>query len=181
MSAAPTKFAPVRRQLDAYKESWMKDHEAAMQCQHTEEILAIGITLFDLLQRIEHGWRERVFRGEEEYNDHDNAVLLGFYRDWLTSTDSTLGSLAELERDFGKIEGAAECQDRAERVRQLLATWQPPSLSSAVGLREMQLDDQAAAELQALIDRAGGPETPPTRPLRRLPTADPSFLKKPTP
>jgi hypothetical protein len=172
----PTRFAPARRQLEAYEESWKRDHEAAMLCQDTEDLLAAGIMVVQLLYRTEQSWCDRVFRGVEAYDAADEAILLQCFRDWLAVTEAVLASLQAVERHLPPVSNRTEAEENAARVRLLLADWHSPTLSKAVGLRESQLTAEAAGDLRSILDRAPGPET--GRSLRRLPAADPSLLTK---
>lgn len=176
MSAVGTRLAPIQKQLEAYEESWREDHKAALRCRDVEEVLAVGTMIFQLIQRLEQSWRDRVFRGTEEYTAEEEAAIQRYYRAWLPLSEKVLSELLLLERPFGSVEGADELRRCTEQVREILSAWSAPQLSAAVGLREMQLDEQGARELRTLLDRAGTPETPPTRPLRRFPVADTSFL-----
>jgi hypothetical protein len=171
-------MSALRRQIAAYEESWKADHEAAMRCRDVEDVLAVGIMTFQLLERREQSWRDRVFRGTEDYRAEDDAATREGFDRWLATTEALLNRVAVLEQQFGSVEGAAELSRCAERARLLLAKWRAPALSAAVGLRESQLDPESAKTLQALLDRAGDAQTPPPRPLRRLPTAEASLLRK---
>jgi hypothetical protein len=181
MSTAEISFSPVQRQLAAYEEAWRADHDEALRCRVEEDLLAVGVMLFHLLRRIEQTWRDQVFRGLREYSPEEDAAHQQHYRNWLRTSETSLSRLLPLEARFGSVANAAEFRDCVARAHALLAAWTPPALSPAVGLRDMQLDPQAANDLQQLLDRAGPADAPPSRPLRRLPTADASFLKKRTP
>ncbi|HEX5273093.1 MAG TPA: hypothetical protein VFW33_21500 [Gemmataceae bacterium] len=176
MDSPANRRSAVQRQLDAYEESWKQDHQAAMACRDWEDTVLVGISLFRLMREREETWRERVFRGSQEYAEAHNESVQSFYRDWLRMTDDLLTRLPALEKQFGTVEHADELRRCAEGVRKLLASWTAPRLSRAVGLREMALSPEAAAQLNTLLDRAGGADTPPTRPLRRVPPADPAFV-----
>ncbi len=184
MDITVNRRSPVQRQLEAYEESWKQDHQAALACREWEDTIVVGISLFRLLREREDTWRERVFRGVEEYAEADDQSVQASFRDWLRMTEELLTRLPALEKQFGTVERAEELRRCVEEARDLLAGWAPPGLSRAVGLRDMTLSSEAAAELDKLLKRAGDAETPPTRPLRRLPAADPDFvesLKKPIP
>jgi hypothetical protein len=149
----PTRFAPARRQLEAYEESWKQDHEAAMLCQDAEELLAAGIMVVQLLDRTEQAWRDRVFRGVEEYDPVGEATLRDCYRLWLAITEAVLASFQALEQHLSTAFNSGEAQQHITRVRQLLAGWCSPTLSKAVGLRESELGSEAAGDLRRFLDR----------------------------
>jgi hypothetical protein len=94
---------------------------------------------------------------------------------WLRVTEAVLAHAEAPERQPA-VERLGDLRKAAAAARQHLAGWQPPHLSSAVGLREMTLTPEAAADLDALLRRVGPPGTPPPRPLRRLPEADPATV-----
>jgi hypothetical protein len=175
----PTRFAPARRQLEAYEESWKQDHDAAMLCRDTEDFLAAGVAILQLLEWTEESWRDRVFREVDEYRAEEEEVLLRCYRDWLAVTEAILQSLSAVEQHLPTVEHADEALQGVTRVRQRLATWRAPTLSKAVGLRESQLSPEADRELQDML--AHPRPTPAHTPWKRLPAADASLLKKRSP
>ena len=71
----------------------------------------------------------------------------------------------------------------ARLAEQIVQEWQPPHLSRAVGLREMTLTPEAAAELDRLIEEAK--ENPPAMPARprmqEISAAEFRALKRPLP
>ena len=82
--------SPVDRQLEAYRESWQKDHDAAMRCRDWEELIAVGMATCRLLQEREEAWRERVFRGTLDFDDADDRDLRERLGLWLTVTEAVL-------------------------------------------------------------------------------------------
>jgi hypothetical protein len=176
MALTAQRSAPVRRQLTAYAESWKQDHDAAMRCRDVEEVVAVGVSTYALLHDREQSWRDRVFRGTDEYSAEDDAAQREGYRLWLATTEAILVRVVALEQQFGIVEGAPELSEHARAVRALLADWQVPSLSRAVGWRDMTLTPAAAAELERILKEAEA--NPPPMPGRRLETRDASFLKR---
>jgi hypothetical protein len=165
-------------QVEAYQEAWMQDHQAAMECRDVEDTIAVGISVFQLLVQRQDSWRERVFRGTEEFSEEQNQFVLSLFRLWLRITDEVLTALPPLEEQFGSVERVGELRECASQARKLLDEWEPPQLSRAVGLREMTLTPDAASQLREMLARAGSVDTPPPRPVRRLPTAGEDFLKE---
>lgn len=165
MQTQEKRLSPVDRQLEAYRESWHKDHEAAMQCRDWEEVIAVGVSTGRLLQMREEAWRERVFRGTLEYDPADDHTLREQFTLWLDVTDMVLARFVpRLEREFGLVEGARELRDCASTGRSVLAKWEPARLSAAVGLREMTLTAESAEELDRLLEESR------RKPAERLPT-----------
>ncbi len=177
VNAAEKRRSPVYRQLEAYGESWKQDHSEAMACRDWEDAIAVGISIFRMIREREQAWRDQVFRGvipcsEDDYFDH-----LGRFASWLDTTNEVLAQiLPELEKRFGAVEGSTELRACAELVEKILREWQPPRLSQAVGLREMTLSPEAAAELDQFVEETK--RTPPSMPQRRMETKDASFLKR---
>ncbi|HEY7425515.1 MAG TPA: hypothetical protein VH682_14890 [Gemmataceae bacterium] len=176
MSSLSQHRSPIQRQLEAYEESWQRDHRAAMACRDLEDTISVGIAIFHLLKRAEDLWRDRVFRGVEEFADEDDRWMQSLFRSWLHVTEDVLKAVPDLEARFGSVDGAEELRECATGATSLLAGWQPPRLARAIGLREQTLTPEAAAELNRLAKDAQS--NPPAIPTRRLPTEDPSFLLK---
>jgi hypothetical protein len=168
MTNAARRALPVRRQLEAYEESWKRDHDAVKDCWALESTIAAGIATCSLLERVEHAWRDRVFRGAVEAGAEANDLFRSLFELWLRVTESVLGDTARLERDYGSVEGAAELRQAEERLRKYLDSWQPPRLSSAVALREVTLSPEAAAELDRLLSEPPPVTEPPRPPMQEL-------------
>lgn len=177
MNTFERRRSPVYRQLEAYGESWKRDHSEAMACRDWEDAIAVGINIFHMIRDREQAWRDQVFRGVMPFSEEDNLDHLGRFAEWLDTTRKVLAeTLPRLEERFGTIEGAAELRACAQEAETVVREWQPPRLSAAVGLREMALSPEAAAELDRLIDQAKS--SPPPTPPRRIETKDASFLKR---
>lgn len=152
MSTVERHRSPVYRQLEAYGESWRKDHDEAMACWDWEDAIAVGINIFRMLREREDSWREQVFRGTRDYTEDDNQDHRARFAAWLDTTEGLLtDNLPQLETRFGKVEVADELRRCRDQVVTILREWQPPRLSMAVGLREMTLTPEAAAEFNRLI------------------------------
>ncbi len=178
MSTVERRHSPVQRQLEAYEESWMQDHQAAMACRDLEDTIAVGVSVFRLLRRVDDSWRERVFRGTEDYAAEDDRWLQGLFRNWLQITEGVLGAAATLSGRFGAVAGTDELEECASQGRALLDGWQAPRLSRAVGLREMTLSPEAAAELdRRLAEAKTNPPTVPPGPAPRESSAE-DFLTR---
>ena len=180
-ATAPTRGSPVQRQLEAYERSVTGDHPDQRARRESEETFDAAISIFLLLQQQIDSWEEKVFRGTEEYSPDEYQFYQQQLRAWPVSTDTVLHNLGSSDCSVRVAEEADRLRACADRAWHLLASWTPPRLSAAVGLREMTLSPAAAAALQPLLDRAGSASTPPPRPLRKIETGDPSFLKTATP
>jgi hypothetical protein len=176
MDTIPHHRSPIQRQLETYEESWLRDHRAAMACHDMEDTISVGLAVFHLLKRAEDLWRDRIFRGVEEFSSEDDRWIQSLFRSWLSVTEDVLQAVPHLEAQFGSVNGVGELRDCVTEAHSLLADWQPPRLSMAVGLREQTLTPEAAAELDRLAQETGA--NPSSMPARTLPTEDPSFLFK---
>jgi hypothetical protein len=151
--------SPVRRQVEAYEESWKNDHEALKVCWALEDTISIGLATFTVLKRAERSWRDRVFRGAEEYTEEANEFFFGLNELWLSITEHVVTRAADLHQECGSLEGADQLLELATEAKQHLATWKSPSLSAAVGLREMDVSSEAADALNRIVN--DGRSSPP--------------------
>jgi hypothetical protein len=146
--------SPVRRQVEAYEESWKNDHEALKVCWAPEDTISIGLATSTVLQRAERSWRDRVFRGAEEYTDEANKFFFGLNKLWLSITEHMVARAADLEPDCGTLEGADQLREKVRQAKRHLETWNSPRLSAAVGLREMDVPREAADALNRIVSDA---------------------------
>jgi len=174
MGAVERRRSPVDHQLEAYEESWTKDHAEALLCRDWEDAIAVGVTIFHLLREREQTWRDRVFRGTLPYTRQEDTDNRARWAEWLDTTNRVLAErLPDLERKFGSVEGAGALRTCAGLAQQILAGWQPPRLSAAVGLREMTLSPEAAVELDRLLEEGKRLAPDPPRPrMQELPAAE---------
>ena len=171
MSAAERRRSPVYRQLEAYGESWKRDHYQAMACRDWEDAIAVGINIFQMVREREQAWRDHVFRGVRAFSEDDNLDHQTRFANWLDTTREVLADiLPQLEQRFGAVEGAAQLRACAELAERIVLEWQPPRLSMAVGLREMTLSPEAAAEFKRMIYEQPAPlrEEPRHPPMREM-------------
>ena len=174
MTAIATRFrSPVLTQIEAYQDaqhSWdacVIDHEAVQDCWALEDTTAVGLKCGEMLEAVTAAWRERVFRGTEPADDGRSAFYRGLHEKWLTVTDAILGRVATRLESDDVAEGAAALRATADRVRSAVAAWQAPSISMLVGLREISLPPDAAANLDRIITSAKS--APPTKPTGVMP------------
>ncbi|MBI3821660.1 MAG: hypothetical protein HY289_03160 [Planctomycetes bacterium] len=169
-------YSGIDRQLEAYAESWQRDHDAAKECWVLEDLVSIGLSVCGLLERAERAWRERVFRGVVEFDQEMNDKCRRLWDHWLGVTKKVAAQVDEMERAFSSVKGASELHGAVAKVSDHLSQWQAPRLSLAVGLREMTLTQQEADELQRRIEEAR--KNPPRMPTRKMEVRDASFLDK---
>ena len=77
MSPGERQRSPLYRQLEAYEESWKKDHAEAMECRDWEDAIAIGVNIFHMIQERDEAWREQVFRGTTIVSEEDSDDYRG--------------------------------------------------------------------------------------------------------
>lgn len=165
MNTVDKRRSPVYRQLEAYEETWKNDHKQAMACRDWEDVIAVGINIFHMFREREDSWREQVFRGTRDYTEDDNQDHRARLTAWLKTTEEFLTNvLPGLQTRFGTIEGADELQRCRDIGVTILRAWEPPRLSMAVGLREMTLSPEAAAELKRILYEEPPPPPPPPHP-----------------
>jgi hypothetical protein len=183
MNTVERRHSPVYRQLEAYEESWKREHDEAMECQDWEDALAVGLAIYHMLWSRQDAWRDQVFRGVVPYSEEDDRDHQARLTQWLATTKEALSNvLPELEKRFGKVEGAAELRRCAETIEAVLSAWVPPRLSTAVGLREQTLSPEAAAEFDRILQEArSNPPSVPAGPIPREISAEDFFalLKRP--
>jgi hypothetical protein len=168
MNTVERRRSPVYRQLEAYSESWKQDHHEAMTCRDWEDAIAVGLAVYRLVWERQDTWRDQVFRDVIPYSEEDNRDHQARLADWLATTKEVLAEiLPRLEAGFGRVEGTTELLHCAEAVEGFLSAWVPPRLSMAVGLREMTLSPEAAAELDRIVAEAK--KNPPQMPRGPLP------------
>jgi hypothetical protein len=172
MTTVERQRSPVYRQLEAYEESWKRDHDAVQDCWAGEDTIAVGIATGALIERVDRSWRERVFRGTEAPSDEANTFYRALFELWLRVTEGVLARATQLEQVFETVQGAVELRQAEGRVREHLARWQPPRLSAAVGLREMTLSPEAAAEFDRLREEAKPSAETPRRRMQEMSAAE---------
>lgn len=114
MMTLTTQF--LRGQLDAYSESWKRDHERAMACWELESRLKVALILYDLIvEAAEH-------RGEElgaDFGPARESFLREFdalFRDWLKSAREVQSVLAGLESEGYQVAGSARINEAINEV-----------------------------------------------------------------
>jgi hypothetical protein len=167
MDTLERRGSPVFRQVEAYEEAWKEDHGAAAMDWIWDDTVAVGVSTGLLLERVDRAWRERVFHGTEQYAEEANQAYRVLFATWLRVTDAVLARLRLLPNSSASLEGTQELRQLADRLHGHLAHWEAPRLSLAVGLREMTLTPEAAAELTRLLQEEASP-LPAAPPMQAL-------------
>ena len=163
------RLSPIDRQLEAFGEPWQREPDEA---RDGEDMIVVGNNLFLMLREREEAWRDQVFRGATTFSPEDDADQRERYSRWLEATERTLSTMGQ---SAGTIAGGERLRGRVAEANRILENWHSPSLSSAVGLREMTLSAESADELDQLI--SGAKASPPAMPRTRMATRDAAFLK----
>jgi len=161
-------LSPIDRQLEAFAEPWPHERNEPTDSRDGEDMIAVGNNLFPMLRDREEAWRDEVFRGAVPFSSEDDLDHRERYTRWLEASEQTLSGI-------GPSVGAAQLRTRVAEAKRLLESWQSPRLSSAVGLRDMTLSAESAAELEELL--AGAKASPVAMPQGRIATQDAAFLK----
>jgi len=165
MGEPVTRRSPVRGQLDAYADAWKLDHDSAMECRDCEEVIAVGLSVYRFLKERENHWRDEVFRGVHPFRADDERDFQSRLKNWLQTTEVAIRDrIVGLESVFGDIEGVSELRSLTNEAATTLTTWQSPKISSAIGLREINLTPEGAKELDRILQAAQS--HPGARPLQ---------------
>lgn len=171
MNTAEMRHAPLRRQLDAYAESWKSDHLAAQEFFEWEDVIAVGLSSVTAIDRIEGTWRDRVFRGVRPPSEDEAARVREALQSWLTISDELLARVSDIEASFGGLAGLLELRATVTSTRARLNSWSSPKPAAAVGQRDQALSADESVELDALLKRSA-----PPLPNRTFDVKDSSFL-----
>jgi len=94
MSGATTHF--LSDQLDAYTESWQRDHADALACWELEARLEIAVALFHAIQRIDAEMSRQLAASGLTWDRPAAERLLHFYRLWEAPS-------AQISRRIGEL------------------------------------------------------------------------------
>lgn len=175
MNVAGTHRDAIAKQLEAYGESWRLEHEEVKRCWAFEDTLAVGLSLFKLINARHRTWHHRLITGLEKYDPADEEAIKDRYRWWLRPSDQVMERLNQLERDY-PVEGAQEFRRYCREAQEILAHWRSPRLATPVALKELPLDPQEISGLRRMLDEANDTGRYP-RPAQEMPTGDASLLR----
>lgn len=151
----------LRGQLDSYEEAWKAAHIEAMELWETEEPLEVGVAMLSLIVPKVHHWKQQVFRGSVAHVDA-YEVLLRAIAVW--GRDFSELILTDVERRFGErvedLRHYAALVAVAKDLRTELHAWSSPRLSPAIGLRELDMTEESAAEFDRILARPAKPVPP---------------------
>ena len=123
-----------------------------MDCRDWEEVIALGVSLYEFHRQREDHWREQVYRGAVPFSESDDESYRIQLNGWLEVADEVLRNcLPGLEREFGIVEGAVQLRDATANARIHLEKWVPPRITQTIGFREMTLSPEAVAQLDRIM------------------------------
>ena len=98
----------IKDQVEAYGESWKREHETVKEVSALEGVITIGRMLFSLLEKLFELWSNAVYRGTVETTVEASELFQGAYRVWL----NVVREIVEVAEIFAKkgylVEGAKE-------------------------------------------------------------------------
>ncbi len=134
---------------------WQDETVALERCRLFERVLASYVEIFYIITALEESWREDVFQGVTNYDANVDERIRELYRQWLAGADRFDAILGRFEVQYPDgVEGADDYRRCREKAELVLREWQPPSLSPAIGLREMRLNPDASAKVRDMLKRA---------------------------
>jgi hypothetical protein len=143
MTTADPRQWPVYRQLQAYEESGTMDHANTQEGWAAEDTVAVGIATALLLERVNHGWRERAFRGIEPYQEEPNRLHQDLFVVWLRVTEALLERLARKD-------------SRQRQVGKAQSAFKPPRMQSVLGMPSTRQSSGSSPSARIMSSRASG-------------------------
>lgn len=107
-------------QLDAYTESWHRDHFDALSCWELEARLDVALALFHVIRRIDEVMSQQVAAGRLRWENSVANELVNFYRIWEGPAAQIEARISDLRSKGFKVEGSEEFQQAALQARSTL-------------------------------------------------------------
>lgn len=162
----------ARRMLSAYAEEhepWQPDHTAAMECRDLEDALGLGNAIFQAISEA----RRR--HADQDIEEREAAEDL--YRWWIKPCARRLSQIAKLEEQDFTVEGAADFRRNCQEAKSILRDMErAAAVEARVGLRDVTLSQEAADQLQRILDDPDRSAPRVAFEPRLVPLADPSVL-----
>jgi hypothetical protein len=109
----------LERHVRAFQEDvegWKDDHADAMACYDLEEILRVGVSLYDLIDRRDEYWRLALARGKFSYSKKFDDEIQELFDLWLNACKRVEGFIAALEAKNYVVDGANEFRERFKKA-----------------------------------------------------------------
>lgn len=121
-------FNIYRPQVQAYRdtveaeaEGWKKDHRDAMACRNLEQMIRLGVGLYDGLELADEMLRVDAARGKFTYTDEVGSAFDKLFRWWLDPCHLIEAEIAKLESKQYTVELASDFRERCARARSVVA------------------------------------------------------------
>lgn len=103
----------VRQHLQLYQqqaaaEQWNGEHETAMQCRDLEELIGIGLSLFNSLKERAHAVQDGIVRGAIQYSPEISEAFVEGYQDWLQPCAAVESAIQRFESRNYQVDKAEE-------------------------------------------------------------------------
>jgi hypothetical protein len=119
-----------------------------------EKVFASFLETFRFVSDIQEAWREDVFRGITKYSPEQDAAIRAYFNELVSGDQEVQRLRAELKKHGhkGAVKGLGEYQRILRKVKRILATWEAPELSIAMGLRHQKFDREQTAQLREILN-----------------------------
>lgn len=166
----------ARKHLEVY-EDWKADHDAAMRCYRFEDWMAQGVRVLGFPDAVHARTRNLVYRGVIPNDPEHSERIQDLYRRWLTRAETGLAELETLSVRYGEVAGAEPFQKAIDRVRGLLANWQPLVRSETLAGQHWEVTAEEEPELTAVLAAKRGEPGALKRTPRPVPAGDASLIR----
>jgi len=129
MTIDPEFFQEARESIDLYEtrtetyaERWKKEHDEAMECINLEELIAFGITIFDLINRLDEIWRRKVHENRIPYNPDVDAAIETLYAKWMGPFDRVMAQVNKFRQAGYNVAGEQEFISAHREVKGILTS-----------------------------------------------------------
>ncbi len=113
----------ISRTVEGYlaeAENWKATHDVADDCLDFEELLALGNSIFDMIDRWDTVWHRKVHSMAIPFDAEAEGRIVALYRLWLGPADLMLAAIARFEAEGCEVAGAGAFRDRCGEARGLL-------------------------------------------------------------
>lgn len=117
-----TVYRAATRQVRAYCESVptssvIAEHQQAMECYELEDLLRVGVQLYDHFVWLDEQWRLRMARGETAYSEEVDQALTQLFDWWGQPCSQVEAHITRMEELGFQVTGADEFRARCAEFR----------------------------------------------------------------
>jgi hypothetical protein len=116
------RFSHIGRHLDVYEEPWQREHDQVKECFRLEDRLAEGVSVFQLISRIDENWHTHVSKNPSDYDADVEKAIARLYERWLRAAKADLEQIELMEGRYGTVQGADEFQRCCSEAEGLLTS-----------------------------------------------------------